>query len=94
MLNVTRDAYLRLSEILSKRPENVAARIVRRDGRLKLRRGRRRRGDEVFVHEGRTVLLLDQHICEHLQGRILDVRDTQDGPRLRFRRSKQQQTQS
>lgn len=90
MLNLTNGAYARLTEILAKRPDDIAARIVRRGKRFKLRRGTQRRGDEVFVHEGRTVLLLDENVCADLQDRTLDVRDTQDGPRLRLGRHKQE----
>jgi hypothetical protein len=90
MLNVTRDAYARLSELLAKRPNHVAARIVRREGRLALRRSQQRRGDEVFVHDGRIVLLLGKNVCSDLEGRTLEVRATQDGPRLRFRRPARQ----
>jgi hypothetical protein len=86
MLNVTHEAYVRLSEILANRPNHVAARIVRREGRLALRRSKRRAGDEIFVHDGRTVLLLGKNLCADLQDRTLDVRNTLGGPRLRFRR--------
>lgn len=86
MLRVSDVAGARLSEMLADHPDHVAARIVRRGRRMKLRRSRQRAGDEVFAHDGRTVLLLDEEIAAHLKNRTLDVRDTEDGPRLRFRR--------
>ncbi len=86
MLAVTQTARERLSEILAPHPDDVAARIVRRKGRMKLRRSTQRPGDELFDHEGRTVLLLDEDVSAHLEHRTLDVRDSEDGPRLKLRR--------
>lgn len=88
MLTVTRTAYTRLSEVLDGRPDHVAVRIVLGDGRMKLRRGAHRPGDEVVEHKGRAVLYLDEKVAEHLGSRTLDVRSTEDGPRLRLRRVK------
>jgi Fe-S cluster assembly iron-binding protein IscA len=87
MLTVTPTARTRLSEMLEGRPDHVAARIVVGDGRMKLRPGTHRPGDEVLEHEGRAVLLLDEKIAERLEARTLDVRDTENGPKLRLRRA-------
>lgn len=86
MLAVTQVARERLLEMLAPHPDEVAVRIVCRKGRIKLRRSTQQSGDEVFEHDGRTVLLLDEDVAAQLEGRTLDVRKTQDGPRLRFRR--------
>ena len=86
MLAVTQTACERLSEMLALHPDDTAARIIRRKGRMKLRRSNQQPGDEVFEHEGRTVLLLDEAVAAHLEHRTLDVRNTADGPRLKFRR--------
>jgi hypothetical protein len=86
MLVVTQTACERLSEMLAPHPDDVAIRIVRRKGRMKLRRSTQKHGDEVFGHEGRTVLLLDEDVSAHLEHRTLDVRDSEDGPRLKLRR--------
>jgi len=90
MLTVTTTACTRLTQILDGRPDHVAARIVRRKGRLKLKSSKKRPGDEVFEHEGRTVLLLDESIAAHLKNRTLDTRNTKDGAKLRFRRTRNQ----
>ncbi|MEX0716625.1 MAG: hypothetical protein WD066_08560 [Planctomycetaceae bacterium] len=86
MLTVTSAARDRLTKLLSEFPQPVAARIVRRDGRLKLRRGKERPGDKAIEHDGHTMLLLGEPIAKRLNNRILDVRETTNGPKLRFRR--------
>ena len=87
-MNVTQDAYSRLSKKLADRPDHVAVRILLRDGRVKFRPSTPRPGDEVFCHEGRVVLVLSEHVAQHFGNRTLDVRPTHAGPRLRFRRRK------
>lgn len=86
MLTLTDPACTRLSEILDDYPDDVVARIILTDGGLKLRRGTPRPGDEVFEHEGRPVLLLDERVSERLENKTLDIRQTENGPKLRFRR--------
>jgi Fe-S cluster assembly iron-binding protein IscA len=86
MLTLTPTARARLSEMLDGRPDHVAVRIVFGDGRMKVRPSTHRRGDEVFNHENRAVLLLDEKVAEHLGSKTLDVRDTENGPKLRLRR--------
>ena len=88
MVNVTPAARQRLSEKLVDRSQPIALRIVLRGGRGKLCRSTFRSGDEQFVHEGRTVLLLAKDVVEHFDNRTLDVRKTDKGPKLRFRRAK------
>ncbi|MEX0703766.1 MAG: hypothetical protein WD069_16835 [Planctomycetales bacterium] len=86
MLTVTIAARDRLTKLLSTFPQPAAARIVRSGGRMSLRRGKVRAGDKAIEHEGRTMLLLDVPVAARLDDRVLDVRETTDGPRLRFRR--------
>jgi len=88
MLTLTQNARVRLTEKLIDYPPNVAARIIRKEGRMKLRPGSKLPGDAVFEHNGRTVLLLDEEMSLRLGARTLDVQNSADGPRLRFRRAK------
>lgn len=88
MVNITEAAYSNLSEKLANRSDLVAARIILRDGRGVIRPGKRRQGDQVFQQGGRTLLLLSKDVAEHFDNRTLDVRKTDDGPKLRFRRDK------
>jgi hypothetical protein len=83
MLTVSHTAGERLSEMLAKHPDHIAARIVRRNGQLKLQRGTERPNDKSFQHAGRTVLLLGPKTTKHLSRKHLVVRDTDNGPKLR-----------
>ena len=89
MLNVTKSAFYRLSNRLSRREaaEDVALRFTRRDGRWKLGQDQERPGDVKFAHEGRNVLLLDNAAAKAMANMTLYVRDTDAGPRLRLRRA-------
>ncbi|MFG0335185.1 MAG: hypothetical protein ACF8TS_17650, partial [Maioricimonas sp. JB049] len=86
MLTISQPAFDRLSELLADRPDDVAARIVLREGRARIRPGRQREGDQTIEHEGRTVLLLDKRAARKLGGRTLGVRKTANGLRLKLRR--------
>ena len=86
MLTVTNPACTRLSEILDDYPDHVSARIILTDGGMKVRRSIHRPGDEVFEHKGRAVLLLDKQVSARLESKTLDIRHTEAGPRLGFRR--------
>ncbi|MEX2287595.1 MAG: hypothetical protein WD648_10935 [Planctomycetaceae bacterium] len=88
MLTITPTAYARLSKQLVDRPDDVAVRIILREGRVKFRRGRHRTGDTVFNHEGRPVLLVGQRTAKKIGNRTLDALETVDGQRLRLRRPK------
>jgi Fe-S cluster assembly iron-binding protein IscA len=85
MLTVTDAAYSRLCEMLADYPDDVAVRIVRRDGHTKMRPGRVHSGDEVFEQKGRVLLLVDRKTAKHVENRSLDLRETDGGPRLRLR---------
>ena len=86
MLTITQPAYERLSEMLSDRPEDVAVRIFLDEGRARIRPDRKRSGDKVLKHDGRTVLLFDKQAARHLDERTLGIRQTENGPRLRLQR--------
>jgi len=85
MLQVSTPAAARMAHLLSAKPENAVLRIVRRNQRLRLRLGTVHPGDQTFVHDGRVVLALDEHIGTTLSLRRLELRQTDDGPRLRLK---------
>ena len=82
MLQVSMPAAARMAHLLNAKPENAVLRIVRRDQRLRLRLGTVRPGDQTFAHDGRVVLALDERIGTSLSLRQLELRQTDDGPRL------------
>ena len=86
MLLVTTPAAARMAHLLNAKPGNSVLRIVREKQRLRLRLGIVRPGDQTFAHDGRVVLALDQTVGTSLSLRQLDLRQTDEGPRLRLKR--------
>ena len=86
MLQVSTPAAARMAHLLSARPDHAVLRIVRRDQRLRLRLGIVRPGDQTFKHDGRVVLAIDERLGTSLGRRQIDLRETDDGPRLRIKR--------
>lgn len=87
MFTVTEAALDRLSRKLAgkKAAEEMAMRFAEKEGGWRLRPDRQRPDDTVFVHDGRSVLLLDKAAAQAMTGRTLDTRDTPKGPRLTLR---------
>jgi hypothetical protein len=86
MLTLTQTAGARLTELLAGSSDETIVRIVRRKGRLKLRRDLERAGDVTFAHEGRVVLSLNPKMSKELSRRTLDVRAIRNSePRLSFK---------
>lgn len=48
------------------------------------RLGQAHPGDGTFAHEGKTVLVLSDELCQQLADGTIDVEDTDEGPRLRL----------
>ncbi len=89
MLTVTKAASARLARKLDKKKasDKVALRFIRdndRGGWL-IRRDRTTLSDVSFLHEGRTVLILDEKSSRLLSNKILDEQETDEGLRLRLR---------
>jgi len=86
MLTVTAAALDRLSTKLARKKadDDVALRFTRRPGGWRLRLDRAAPADKTFTHEGRNVLLLDKDVARAMTSMMLDVRDTDKGPRLRL----------
>ena len=89
MLTVSESAGARLARKLVNKQaaEDVANRFVR-DTKRKgwtIRLDHLRPNDATFAHDGRTVLLLDEQASHSLRNKMLDIKETDEGPRLRFR---------
>jgi hypothetical protein len=88
MLTVTPAARECLLSRLDERKAaiDVAMRFTRREGGWRLRLDQARPEDTAFLHEGRSVLLLDEAVTKAMANMKLDARATEDGPRLKLRR--------
>jgi hypothetical protein len=84
MLTVTDAAGAYLVDLLgdAEAPEEVAIRFVVETQGLALRLDNEQPGDESFEHEGKKVLLLDEHMSTMLSEKTLDVEPSDDGPQL------------
>jgi Fe-S cluster assembly iron-binding protein IscA len=84
MLTVTDAAGAHLVDLLgeAEAPEDVAIRFVVESEELTLRLDKEKPGDESLIHEGKTVLLLDEEMSPMLSGKTLDIEDSDEGPKL------------
>ena len=89
MLTVTEAAAGRLAEKLANKSagDDFALRFIRQEKRRRwtLRLDKFCPSDATFSHEGRIVLVLDEQSSHLLRNRMLDTRETDEGPRLRLR---------
>ena len=89
MFTLTEAAGIRLAQKLAKKSagEDVALRFVRQRKQRcwALRLDKPCPSDATFSHAGRIVLMLDEQSSHRLRNRMLDIRDTDEGPRLRLR---------
>ena len=69
----------------AEKADDVFLRLVREKDGLALRHDSADARDSTFAHEGKTVLVLSDELCQELVDRTLDVDDTEEGPRLRLR---------
>ena len=84
MLTVTETAGAHLAEMLdeAKAPGGAAARFIMGPEGLSLAMDAKRDGDEIFAHEGRTVLLVAEDVASLLADKTLDLTDTEQGKAL------------
>ena len=84
MLAMTDAAAGYLTKMLeeSHAPRGAAIRIVEEGGGLKPRVDQPRVGDQSFNYSGKRVLLLDPEISKALETCMLDVEETERGPKL------------
>ena len=89
MFILTEAAGARLAEKLAKKSAGTdrALRFIRQEKprRWTLRLDTPCSSDATFCHEGRIVLVLDEQSSRLLSNRMLDTRETDEGPRLRLR---------
>ena len=84
MLNASDAACAFISELLtaSEAPDESAVRFELDEDQLSMKLDEEKPGDVTFLHEGKTVLLVDAEMSEVLDGKTLDVEDTEKGPQL------------
>lgn len=86
MLTVTPNAASRLNRMLhdTTEDEQKVIRMIREDGRFKLRVDTVRDGDVTFRFEDKVVLALQSKVADVISARKLGVRTIEGKPRLRF----------
>lgn len=84
MLNASDAACSFISELLSSSdaPNESAVRFVLEENQLSMKLDEEKPGDKAFHHEGKTVLVVDAEISQILDGKTLDVEETDEGPQL------------
>ena len=85
MLTVTDDAKVHLANLLEHNevPDGTAVRLVVAEQGLAMTTDSPGDQDATFDHDGRTVLVMENEIAEQLDGRTLDVEQTDDGTELK-----------
>jgi Fe-S cluster assembly iron-binding protein IscA len=68
----------------AKAADDTAVRILAEGNRVTLKLDEMQADDATFERDGRTILVLDQPTSELLSNETLDVKATEEGPRLCF----------
>ena len=84
MLKASYSACAFISELLTaeEAPDESAVRILIAENELTIKLDEEKPGDETYLHEGKTVLLVDAKMSQVLDGKTLDVEDTEEGTKL------------
>lgn len=82
MLSVTDTAAARLHQMADAGPEGKTLRLANEGERLEFQWDEQKPGDKTVAHEGTTVLVYNEQIAGLLQGRTMDVKQTEKGPAL------------
>ena len=84
MLNVSESACANLSKLLSDSgaPDGACVRFILEGEELSLTLDGEKPGDATFVHEGKTVLVIDEDVSQSLSNKTLDVEDSEEGLQL------------
>lgn len=84
MLNASDAACAFLGQLLteSDAPDDAAVRFVIDGNSLSLQLDDEKPGDSTFNHDGRTVLVVDEDISKILDGKTLDLEESEEGPKL------------
>jgi Fe-S cluster assembly iron-binding protein IscA len=84
MFSITDAAGQHLTALLenAKAPEETAIRFALEGNNLTPKLDTAHPGDETFDHAGRTILVLDPDALRVVADRTLDVRPTDEGPKL------------
>ena len=85
MLIVTEDAKQLLKETLrenSEDPETVIRLLIKEGGQFGIALDTESEGDQVVEHDGDKVLLVAPGLSTVLDGKTLDIQDTEEGSKL------------
>jgi Fe-S cluster assembly iron-binding protein IscA len=85
MLTVSEDAKNLLKETLheySEDPETAIRLSAKEGGGFGIKLDTESEGDQIIEHQGSKVLLVSPELSNMLEGRTLDVQDTEKGPKL------------
>lgn len=85
MLTVTESAKQILKETLQEHsddPETSIRLSVQEGGQFGIKLDSESEGDQVVEHDGAKVLLVASGLSNVLEGRTMDVHDTEEGPKL------------
>lgn len=63
-------------------PQEAALRLELEDGSLTSKLDKPRPGDTTFDHDGRRVLVMDERVCQLLEGSTLELQPTSEGEKL------------
>lgn len=86
MLTVTEDAKAHIAKLLDENeaPEGTAVRLIVAKQGLALAPDTPTAEDETFEHDGRTVLVVKPSIVEKLDGRTIEISESEQGAELRM----------
>jgi len=85
MINVTDNAKKHLQIVLAKKskdPDACLRLATKEDGKLKLSVDVERPGDQVIKENGSKILAFTKVIAMRLEKKTIDVRTTDDGPKI------------
>lgn len=97
MIKVTDRAKEELKRILSGNADNAEASLrltATEQGQLGLAIDVETPGDHVVEHEDSKVLLVEEGLAANLEGIVLDVEDTPEGPKLAIFREEAESSES
>jgi len=86
MVTVTDNAKAHIADLLQQNeaPDGTAVRLVPAQQGLALAPDEPADDDTKFDHDGKTVLIMKPNIADQLDGRTIDVADTEQGTELRL----------
>ena len=84
MPTITETAGAYLVQLLdeAQAQDDIAIRLVLDDTNIMPTMDQARPGDTAFSFDGRRILVLDELVMQAMEGKTLDVQDSNDGPKI------------